>query len=62
MFILQKSFWQEMFGQTVENKDMLATDERKDGFFEPEPDHLTAGIAVRNLRKVFKSITGILML
>ena len=47
-----------MFGRKVENEDMSAVDERKEGFFEQEPDHLTAGIAVRNLRKVFKSITG----
>ena len=45
-----------MFGWKVEN--MSAPGERKEGFFEQEPDHLAAGIAVRNLRKVFPSITG----
>ena len=58
MFFLKKSYWQEMSGWKVENKDMSAPDERKEGFFEQEPDHLTPGIAVRNLRKVFPSITG----
>jgi hypothetical protein len=32
--------------------------QREEGFFEPEPEDLSAGIAVRNLRKVFKSLTG----
>ena len=49
-----------MFGFNEENTEsgMEAPQEREEGFFEPEPEDLSAGIAVRNLRKVFKSLTG----
>ena len=49
-----------MFGFNEENNQsgMEAAQEREEGFFEPEPEDLSAGIVVRNLRKVFKSLTG----
>lgn len=49
-----------MFGKSDASgsADLEKSDERIDGFFEPEPEDLNAGIVVRNLRKVFKSLTG----
>jgi hypothetical protein len=49
-----------VFGFTQENthSGMEVQKQREEGFFEPEPEDLSAGIAVRNLRKVFKSLTG----
>ncbi len=37
---------------------METPQQRNEKFFEPEPEGLSAGIVVRNLRKVFKSLTG----
>ena len=56
---LQKSFWLQVFGRS--DQDKLSDQDnpnQMDGFFETEPEGLDAGIVVRKLRKVFKSITG----
>jgi hypothetical protein len=46
-----------VFGREA-SKDLEAPADRIESYFEGEPGHLEAGIVVRNLRKVFKSLTG----
>ena len=61
--LLQKSFWLSVFGKSAQGElsDLENPNDQMEGFFEPEPEGLDAGIVVRNLRKVFKSLTGMLL-